>query len=187
MGQRIRVLIVEDYETDALLYLRELNEGGYSIQFERVESGEQFCEALDRSRWDVIVADFRIPDFGACQALSEMKARGMDAPFVVVSNEYGEEWAVEAMRAGAHDCVRKDALWKLAPIVRRELAAAEARRNRPQLAVHLIWEELDQIVARSEYELRLLADNDRLRPSLEEIRSHAQHVAQSLSSLIPPA
>jgi hypothetical protein len=84
--------------------------------------------------------------------------------------------------------VRKDALWKLAPIVRRELAAAEARRNCPQpLAVHLIWKELDQIVARSEYELRLLPDNDRLRPSLEEIRSHARHVAQTLSSLIPPA
>ena len=56
-----------------------------------------------------------------------LQERGIDLPFIVVSGTIGEETAVAAMRAGAHDYLMKDNLTRLAPAIDRELGDAEVR------------------------------------------------------------
>src|SRR5918999_2118985 len=51
-------------------------------------------------------------------------------PFIIVSGKVGEELAVEAMRAGAHDYVMKGNLARLCATVERGLQEAQARRER---------------------------------------------------------
>jgi PAS domain S-box-containing protein len=123
------VLVVEDSEDDALLLIRELKKGGYEPEYERVETPETMEKALAASGWDVVVSDYRLPRFGAPEALALFRESGLEAPFVVVSGKLGEDAAVEVMKAGADDFLTKDNLARLCPTVERGLAEAEERRH----------------------------------------------------------
>lgn len=127
----LRVLIIEDYEEDALLLRRHLGRAGYAVQAVRVETADQLREALeDPLAWDLVIADYTLPSFGARDALALIQASGIDLPFIIVSGTIDEVSAVNAMRAGAHDYVLKGHLERLLPAIERELSDAERRRER---------------------------------------------------------
>ncbi len=134
MGGPLRVLIVEDTENDALLVLRELQRSGYDPTSERVYTREAMIEALDSQEWDIVIADYVMPHFGGREALKLVQERNLDLPFIIVSGNIGEETAVAAMKAGAHDYVMKDSLARLGPAVERELLDAIHRQERRQAA-----------------------------------------------------
>jgi PAS domain S-box-containing protein len=124
-------LIVEDSEDDALLMARELR-GGYDLAFERVDTPEAMREALDRQAWDIVITDYAMPRFSALEALKILRETDPDTPCIVVSGTFGEDVAVEIMRAGAQDYFMKSNLGRLAPAVERELREARSRRERDQ-------------------------------------------------------
>ena len=124
MDKPLRCLIVEDSENDALLVVRQLRSGGYDVTWERVETAEAMRAALDRKPWDIVLADFKMPRFSGLAALELLKASGKGLPFIVVSGTIGEEEAVAAMKAGAHDYLMKGKLARLVPAVERELREA---------------------------------------------------------------
>lgn len=128
----LRLLLVEDSEDDAILLLRMLRRGGYEPLPERVDSAAAMQAALAKQEWDLIIADYVIPGFGGLAAVQLLKERGLDIPFIMVSGQMGEETAVAAMKAGAHDYLRKDNLARLVPAIGRELREAEVRRARNQ-------------------------------------------------------
>jgi PAS domain S-box-containing protein len=130
MNKTIRCLLVEDSEDDALLVLRELRDGGYTVTHERVDTPEAMRAALDRQPWDIVIADHKMPRFSGLAALELLKARGKDMPLIVVSGTSGEEIAVKMMKAGAHDYLIKGRLARLVPAVERELRDADERRER---------------------------------------------------------
>jgi PAS domain S-box-containing protein len=130
MAGCLRVLVVEDSEDDTLLTISALEAGGYEIHHKRVETAAGMNKELDARDWDLILADYRMPRFSGRDALKILKDRGRDIPFILVSGKIGEETAVEAMKAGAHDYVMKDNLARLLPVVERELREAENRRER---------------------------------------------------------
>ena len=126
----LRLLLVEDSENDALLILSELKSYGYETDYERVYTGEAMREALNKHDWDIIIADYKIPRFGALEALKILHETGVDIPFIVVSGTIGERTAVEMMRAGAHDYLMKDNLTRLLPAIEREMKEAKNRAER---------------------------------------------------------
>jgi diguanylate cyclase (GGDEF)-like protein/PAS domain S-box-containing protein len=126
----LRVLLIEDAEDDALLLVRQLGRGGYDLVLERVETAEAMRAALAGGEWDIVISDYSLPGFSAPFALTVLKESGIDLPFIVLSGNIGEETAVEAMRAGAHDYVMKNNLARLLPAIERELREAEGRRKR---------------------------------------------------------
>jgi PAS domain S-box-containing protein len=128
----LRVLIIEDSESDADLVLRQLRKAGYSITYERVETAEEMKAALNTRLWDIIISDFKLPQFNATNALALLQKTGLDIPFIVVSGTIGEETAVGLMKAGAHDYLMKDKLARLAPAIKRELDEAQGRHERRQ-------------------------------------------------------
>jgi PAS domain S-box-containing protein len=128
-GPLLRVLLVEDSENDALLLLRELRRCGYEPEYERVQTPEAMEKALAASSWDLIVSDYRLPRFGAHEALALFRESGLEAPFLVVSGKLGEEAAVEVMKAGADDFLTKDNLARLCATIKRGLAKIEERRH----------------------------------------------------------
>ena len=132
MSTPLRVLIVEDSADDTQLVLRELRSGGYDVTWERVETAEAMGAALVRQPWDVVISDYRMPHFSGLAALEQLKARGVDLPFILVSGTVGEDLAVAALKAGANDYLMKDKLARLVPAVERELREAVARHARQQ-------------------------------------------------------
>jgi len=130
MPEDLRVLILEDSEDDALLLIRELKKGDYNPLFERVQDREAMLRALRDREWDIVISDYVMPQFTGLAALKVMRGTGIDLPFIIVSGNIGEDIAVEAMRAGAHDYIVKGSYGRLIPAVKRELAEVVQRRQR---------------------------------------------------------
>jgi len=130
MSIPLRVLIVEDSEDDAALLERELRHGGYEPVTKRVETAKALSAELKRQEWDIVISDYVMPRFSGLKALNVLKDAGLDLPFIIISGKIGEDTAVEAMKAGAHDYIMKDRLTRLIPAIQRELNEATVRRER---------------------------------------------------------
>jgi two-component system NtrC family sensor kinase len=133
----LRVLIVEDNPVDAELLERELLNAGYAVIASRVGTAAAMQSALDDHDWDLILSDFAMPRFSGLEALELLKATGKDIPFILISGSAGDDIAIDAMRAGAHDFFTKGSLALLVSAIRRELREAglrsTARSQREQL------------------------------------------------------
>lgn len=110
----------------------ELERNGYNPIYERVDTPAAMNAALNREQWDVIICDHAMPYFSAPAALTLLKEKKLDLPFIIVSGCMGEEIAVAAMRAGAHDYLMKHQLARLVPAIERELREASVRQSRTQ-------------------------------------------------------
>jgi two-component system cell cycle sensor histidine kinase/response regulator CckA len=137
MSGPLRLLLVDDSESDQALLLAHLRRSGWEVSCERVETGEQMRAALERSTADLIISDNRMPAFSAAEALALWRERCPDTPFVIVSGTIGEEQAVELMKGGAHDFLLKDRLSRLDSAVERALADAAGKVARRQLETQL--------------------------------------------------
>ena len=125
----LRILFVEDSEDDTALIVRQLERVGYHVQHQRVETRAAFEDAIDTARWDAIISDHSMPHFSSMDALALIRERDIDWPFIIVSGTIGEDAAVAAMRAGAHDYVLKSNLARLVPAIEREVVEASLRRQ----------------------------------------------------------
>ncbi|MBI5387457.1 MAG: response regulator [Verrucomicrobia bacterium] len=130
MAKSLHILIVEDSASDAALVVRQIERAGYEVCWERVDNAAALQAALQKGRWDAVLCDYAMPDFGGAEALAIVRDSGRDLPFIFVSGTMGEDVAVEAMRVGAHDYVMKGNLKRLVPAIERELREAEVRRDR---------------------------------------------------------
>ncbi len=130
MPEQIRVLLVEDSEEDAVLLLHELKRGGMDPVHDRADTAENYTRALQQGKWDIVIADYRLPSFSALAALELLKQSGLDLPFIIISGKIGEDMAVAAMKAGANDYMMKNNLSRLVPAIQRELRDAQERRGR---------------------------------------------------------
>lgn len=138
MATQLRVLLIEDSDSDAALNVRELERAGYKITHKLVLTGKEMEAALQTQPFDLIISDHSLPQFDSLQALAILKKSGLDIPFLVVSGTIGEEMAVQIMKAGAHDYVIKGNLSRLGGAVERELRDVEDRRKHKQAEEELI-------------------------------------------------
>ena len=129
--RRLRVLILEDNQDDAALMEHELLQTGFAVEARRVETRDAFAAELAPDL-DLILSDHDLPEFDALRALSLLKQRGLDVPFIIVSGTISEEVAVEAMKQGAADYLLKDRLARLGPAVQHALEKKHVRDQKRQ-------------------------------------------------------
>jgi len=155
----LKVLLVEDSADDALLLMRQIRKGGFMASFLRVEEEEKMREALMSERWDICITDHNMPSFDSTAALCLIQESGLDIPTVIVSGSIGEEIAVKAMKAGAHDYIMKDNLTRLVPAIERELRDADARKARrdaeDEIRYMAYHDALTSLNNRNEFDIRL--------------------------------
>lgn len=132
MENRIRLLFIEDSESDMNLVLRMLKKAGYETSQLRVETAEVMRDALGSNEYDIIICDNKLPEFNAEMALDIYKETGKDIPVIIVSGSIGEEHAVNLMRRGANDYIMKGNIPRLLPAIERELSDARLRREKIQ-------------------------------------------------------
>jgi diguanylate cyclase (GGDEF)-like protein/PAS domain S-box-containing protein len=133
----LKVLLVEDSDSDAGLVMRALRRGGFDASFHRVETAQDMVAALETPDWNLVISDYNLPEFDAPSALNILQAAKSDLPFIVVSGNIGEDSAVKLMKRGASDYILKDSLARLPAVVQRELAELETRRQLKQSESHL--------------------------------------------------
>lgn len=127
----LRVLFVEDDPVDTELAVRELQKSGFDMKWQRVDTQPDFMNRLTQDPPDIIISDDAMPQFSAGEALQCLRESGLTIPFIVVSHAIGEEEAVQLMRNGAVDYLRKDRMGRLGEAVRHAL---EEQRLRSQYA-----------------------------------------------------
>ncbi len=128
----LRALIVDDSEDDVLLVIKELKKGGYNPVYERVETVDAMKKALQDKQWDVILCDYKMPNFSAPSAIALLKKANIDIPIIIISGAIGEETAVECMRLGAQDYIIKGNYSRLCPAIDREIEEAKVRNKQKQ-------------------------------------------------------
>ncbi len=133
----IRLILVEDDVGDAGLITRTLTRAGIAVDSVRVVTEDALRGALAAGGWDAIVAERALPGWGAMDALRVAQELEFDGPFVVLSNNVGEEAIAEALRAGADDYVLKVNVDRLPFALERGLAEVKLRIGRRELAQRL--------------------------------------------------
>jgi len=122
----LRLLILDTRPADAQRMVHELRRAGFDPDWQRVESEPDFLARLD-PRPDVILANYNLSRFDALRALHRLRERGLEIPFIVVTDPVGDEVAAECVKQGATDYLLKDWLSRLGPAVAQAL---EERRLR---------------------------------------------------------
>ena len=135
----LKILFVEDCEDDVNLLVRHLKKGGINLEFERVDNQDSMNEAISKTFWDLVIADYVLPHFSGIEALKLIKEMNLDIPFIIVSGAIGEDIAAETMKAGAHDYILKNNLLRLVPAIERELKDAEIRRSNRKAEAQLLY------------------------------------------------
>lgn len=155
--RNIRVLLLEDSDFDAELAVRELRKGGLSFVWNRVQKREEYRAALKSYLPDVILVDYKLPDFDGAQAIVMAREICPEVPAIVVTGAVGEDIAVELFKKGATDFVLKDRIsGRLVGIVKRAVEEAANRAVRRQV---------EENQAQLNEELRRLATHDPLTGS----------------------
>jgi PAS domain S-box-containing protein len=116
-----RILLLEDSPLDAELALAALKDGGLEVEATVVASREKYVLALTQMEFDVILADYALPDITGFEALHIAKASAPHVPFIYVSGTLGEDRAIDSIHEGATDYVLKQNLKRLAPATHRAL------------------------------------------------------------------
>jgi PAS domain S-box-containing protein len=193
MGKPLSVLVVEDSASDADLMVRQLQQAGFEVTYQRVESAAEMSAALQRQDWNAVLSDYRLPGFDAGEALALLNGSGLDLPFIVVSGIIEEDVAIELMRKGAHDYLMKGNLSRLGPAIVRELADAQERRKRRRAEAALREsEERFRAMTDSAADAIVAADDDGLiryfSRGAESVFGYAaaEALGQPVTLLIPP-
>src|SRR5262245_8907442 len=123
-----RVLIVDDEENIRRMTRLTLEAAGYEVG--EAISGEEALEMYAAtSPWDVILLDQRMPGMDGLETLRRLKESNATVRVVMVTAYASIELAVDAMKLGATDFIRKP----MTPqTVRGAVAAAIAKTARRQ-------------------------------------------------------
>ncbi|HMK54977.1 MAG TPA: PAS domain S-box protein [Methanobacteriaceae archaeon] len=130
MGDKIKLLILEDVPLDAELVEVELKRAGLDFESIRVEKEHEYLTGLKEFQPDVILADHSLPQFDGVTALYLANEHSPHTPFIFVSGKIGEEFAIEMLKEGATDYVIKNNLSKLPHAVNRALSDAKKREEK---------------------------------------------------------
>ncbi|HEX7403587.1 MAG TPA: response regulator, partial [Usitatibacter sp.] len=124
------ILHVEDSPDDSELVRLSLRKAPFAHSYDRVETEADYVAQLDRATPDVILCDYELPHFSAERALQIMHERGLDVPFIIVSNHVDESTAVIAMQQGASDYLPKRNLGRLPKAIASAIDHSNARAEK---------------------------------------------------------
>lgn len=109
----IKILHLEDLASDALFVERELQKNEIIFETKLVDSRSAFIDGLTTFKPDIILSDHSLPSFNSYEALTIVRGMGYDIPFILLTGNVSEEFAVKMMKAGAWDYILKDRIQRL--------------------------------------------------------------------------
>ncbi len=126
----MKILMLEDVEDDAGLIVRSIKKGGINFEMKRVDTREEFIDAIRHFHPDVILSDHSLPQFNSIEALKICRRVNLPAPFILVTGTVSEEFAVSCLKQGADDYVLKSNLTRLPSAIENALAQRELKTQR---------------------------------------------------------
>lgn len=196
----MKILNIEDNESDFQLMLHHLKKGGVrDVIAKRVATEEEFREALSTEKWNVVISDYNIPGIDPLIALQIVRETSKYLPFIVVSGTVGEESVAEMMKAGVQDFVMKSRLERLGPVIKRslrELAVHEQEARSRTIAkramqakeemLAIVYHDIKNPLSAIQLDAQLLEILSKKAPGPEvmnELQLHAKRVLRTVDRL----
>ena len=129
-SQPLRILLLEDNPADAKLSIRTLRSAGLQFQADVCHTSVEFMERVRAGAFNLILGDYRLPDWTGLEAVRWLRSSGFTTPFVLLTGILGDELAIECIKAGANDYLLKESLERLPTVVRRALDEQQLREER---------------------------------------------------------
>jgi len=133
LGKPLAILIIEDNAIDALFIEGLLKQRDLPFTLKRIQTRPELEAALGRGGLDLVLSDYRLPNWNGLEALRQVRAFDPDLPFLFLSGELDEELFVQAIREGANDFLFKDRMLRLVSAIEREVAESRTRWSRRRL------------------------------------------------------
>ncbi|MDY6973229.1 MAG: response regulator [Thermodesulfobacteriota bacterium] len=99
------ILVMEDDVSVARGLEMVLSEEGYDVNL--AGTGALALEAFKQKRYDLLVADLRLPDIDGMEVIRNVKTEKPETQVIVITGYGTTATAVEAMKLGAHDFLPK--------------------------------------------------------------------------------
>lgn len=141
MDKPLKILHLEDLQSDAELVDRELSKGHIHFTKVLVDTKKDYLNALRTFKPDVILSDHSLPSFNSMEALNILKEHKVAIPFILVTATMSEEFAAQMMQAGANDYVLKDRLQRLPGAIKSVVAKHTLEKERQQFLEKVIANE----------------------------------------------
>lgn len=134
MGEEIKTLLVDDRESDADYvrgFLKKLS-SDYTFRVTWESDPTRALLRLTQEPFDLVLLDYQMPSMTGLDALSRIREAHRSLPVIMLTGMGDERVAVEAMKRGAHDYLKKDQL-SVADLARAIIAALERKRLENEL------------------------------------------------------
>lgn len=100
-----RILVVDD-DADTCAMLQDvLSEEGYTVDW--CLSGEEARVLLEQDRFDLVLADIKMPRISGIELLQEVRDRCLDVRFILMTAYASLDTAIQALRGDADDYLIK--------------------------------------------------------------------------------
>lgn len=170
MSKKISILIVDDEESVRESLYNWFNEDGYNVQC--AENAKIALEKLESERFEIILADIKMPGMDGLELLRRIKLLKSD-PIVIIMTAFATvDTAVQALKDGAYDYVTKpfdpDDLSHLIRNALKQITLSQENETLKERVVSL--ENVEDLIGKS----------DAIKSVMHEIES----VAHSNSSVI---
>ena len=129
MNSCLKILLVEDNDSDAILIQRLLKKDNAGYEFSLAADEAGYVKALNEFQPDIVVSDNALPQFDATEALKILQQHLPHVPFILVTGTVSEEFAVNIMKSGADDYLLKDRLVRLPESIKAALKQRETERK----------------------------------------------------------
>ena len=130
MEKELKILVLEDIQSDAELVIYEVKKNKIHFNYKRVETENEFTEALSTYKPDIILSDYNLPHFTGMLALLIRNELTPNIPFILITGSLNETIAVNCMKAGADDYILKDNLTRLGTAIESALKKKENLKNK---------------------------------------------------------
>jgi signal transduction histidine kinase len=150
--EKLRVLMVEDNPTDALIVKKRLHkDSAFEYDFTHVVSGEEGILAIEKNTFDIVLLDYNLPKKSGLETLKEIKSKNIKMPIVMITGQGDEQVAVTLMKEGAFDYLPKREGYEdsIPLMIRKTMAEFRAKLEQEilQKEIALRKEELEKINA----------------------------------------
>jgi PAS domain S-box-containing protein len=108
--EQLRVLMIDDDETDRASVRRCLQQCGLSVTMDEAASAAQALTFIDGARYDCVLLDYFLPDMDGLALFKSLRTAAPDSPVLIFTGRGDEDIAVELMKAGASDYLPKNSM-----------------------------------------------------------------------------